>query len=159
MRRGAAGGGDVARLIPPDGEHGDLILTLPEFFAFGEALGRRASVSVPCVVTLTGDLGAGKTTLTRAIGRGFGIGEPVTSPTFSLVHEYRAERGEFFHLDLYRISGPHELANIGWDEMFHERGLVVIEWPDRAGSLIPSDALAITLTHIDGDESRRRVQW
>ena len=86
--------------------------------------------------------------------------EPVTSPTFALVHEYRATgREHLFHIDLYRITGSHELANIGWESLLSERALLIIEWPDRAGDLIPSDALALTLAHVEADESRRRVTW
>jgi tRNA threonylcarbamoyladenosine biosynthesis protein TsaE len=135
-------------------------MTLAELTAFGESLGRAAIAALPCVITLAGDLGAGKTTLTRAIGRGFGVVEPVTSPTFALVHEYRALGAtKLFHLDLYRIKGPVELANLGWESLTVEPGLLIIEWPDRAGDLIPRDALAVTLAHMDGDENRRRVAW
>jgi tRNA threonylcarbamoyladenosine biosynthesis protein TsaE len=115
---------------------------------------------LPSVITLAGDLGTGKTTLTRAIGHGFGVLESVTSPTFALVHEYQASGHEhLFHLDLYRIKGAHELANIGWESLLAERALLIIEWPDRAGDLVPSDALAITLAHDPADELRRRVTW
>lgn len=146
--------------IAPAAPRGDRLMTLDDLTAFGVALGEAATRAVPCVVMLIGDLGTGKTTLTRAIGRGFGVEEPVTSPTFALVHEYRAhEHRRFFHLDLYRINGPHELANIGWESLLAEPALVVIEWPDRAGALIPADALAITLAHVDDDETRRRVIW
>lgn len=157
--RGARGD-NVSTLRPPVAPHGDQLMTLDELTAFGASLGEAATRALPCVVTLAGDLGAGKTTLTRAIGRGFGVDEPVTSPTFALVHEYAArERRRFFHLDLYRINGPHELANIGWETLLGEPALVVIEWPDRAGALLPADALAITLAHVADDETRRRVSW
>ena len=135
-------------------------MSLDEFVAFGTALGRAARASLPCAITLAGDLGTGKTTLTRAIGLGFGVLEQVTSPTFALVHEYRAGGHEhLLHLDLYSIKGPHELANIGWETLLTERALLIIEWPDRAGDLIPPDALAILLEHVESDESRRRVTW
>ncbi len=135
-------------------------MTLAELTVFGEQLGAAAMAALPCTITLSGDLGAGKTTLTRAIGRGYGVVEPVTSPTFALVHEYIArDVRRLFHLDLYRIKGPHELANIGWEMLSTERALLIIEWPDRAGDLVPDDALAITLAHVDDDESRRRVTW
>lgn len=145
-------------LVPPMAPHGDQLMTLEQLGAFGEAIGRAAVDAQPCVITLSGDLGAGKTTLTSAIGRGFGVVEPVTSPTFALVHEYGARGGRLFHLDLYRIKGPHELANLGWEDLCAVRALLVIEWPDRAGDMIPPDALAIALSHVD-DESLRRVVW
>lgn len=150
----------MARLVPPAGPHGDQSMTLAELEAFGEALGRAAAEALPCTITLAGDLGAGKTTLTRAIGRGLGVDEAVTSPTFALVHEYhgRASR-RLMHCDLYRINDPAELANVGWEALFEEPVLVIIEWPDRAGHLVPDDALAISLYHIADDESRRRVRW
>ena len=140
--------------------HGDQLMRLDELVAFGDALGQAARDALPCVITLAGDLGTGKTTLTRAIGRGFGVLEPVTSPTFALVHEYHvASSDRLFHLDLYRITGPHELANIGWEMLLAERALLVIEWPDRAGDLIPPGAFAVALAHVEADASRRRVTW
>lgn len=139
---------------------GERVITLDELHEFGASLGRALTGLVPKVVTLSGDLGSGKTTLTRAIGHGFGVVEPVTSPTFALVHEYTTRHGRrLFHLDLYRITGPHELANLGWESLLEEPALLIIEWPDRAGDLIPPHALAMTLAHVDGDESRRRVTW
>lgn len=150
----------MAALAPPLALHGDELMSLDESIAFGASLGRAARAALPCVITLAGDLGTGKTTLTRAIGRGFGVLEPVTSPTFALVHEYQAEGHEhLFHVDLYRINGVHELANIGWELLLSERALLIIEWPDRAGDLIPPDALAITLAHVEADASRRRLTW
>jgi len=150
----------VSALLPPQMPHGDRLMTLGELQQFGESLGRAAVGLLPCAITLSGDLGTGKTTLTRAIGCGFGVAEPVTSPTFALVHEYVArDQHRLLHLDLYRIAGPHELANIGWESISAERALVIIEWPDRAGFLVPDDALAIALAHVDGDETRRRVTW
>ncbi len=150
----------MPKLVPPRGPHGDALMTLDELTAFGEELGRAARPVIPCVVCLAGDLGAGKTTLTRAIGHGFEVLEPVTSPTFALAHEYLARGTQhLLHLDLYRIQGPHELANLGWEWLLEERALLIIEWPDRAGALIPDDALTITLAHVASDEARRRVTW
>jgi len=139
---------------------GERLLTLAELNGFGETLGRALIAWVPTVVALRGDLGTGKTTLTRAIARGFGVGEPVTSPTFALVHEYHAPGGrQLFHLDLYRIQGPHQLANLGWDAIRGARALVVIEWPEHAGHLVPPDAIEIRLSHVEGDDERRRLSW
>ncbi|MHB8838173.1 MAG: tRNA (adenosine(37)-N6)-threonylcarbamoyltransferase complex ATPase subunit type 1 TsaE [Gemmatimonadaceae bacterium] len=149
----------MPNLVPPLPPHGSYLMRLDELETFGMMLGKAAAKALPCVITLAGDLGTGKTTLTRAIGRGFGVSEPVTSPTFALVHEYAARVGRFLHLDLYRINGPHELANLGWESLFSESALLIIEWPDRAGHLVPDDALPITLAHLPDDESRRRVTW
>jgi tRNA threonylcarbamoyladenosine biosynthesis protein TsaE len=139
---------------------GERLMTLDELTHFGEQLGRALIARLPVVVTLNGDLGTGKTTLTRAIARGFGVDEPVTSPTFALVHEYHVADGrQLFHLDLYRIKGPQELANLGWESISGERALVIIEWPERAGHLVPSDALEIRLSHVAGDDTRRVLAW
>lgn len=131
--------------------------TLAELTAWGEALGGR--IEAPCVVTLEGDLGAGKTTLAQAIARGYGVRDAVTSPTFAIVHEYHAPRSPVFHLDLYRLSGPHQLANIGWDDAISSRAVVVIEWPDRAAGELPTAGFAIRLAHVPDKPDVRRVAW
>ena len=108
-----------------------------------------------CVVTLAGDLGAGKTTLVQAICRGYGVQEPVTSPTYALVHRYAAPRGPVYHLDLYRLESPRELENIGWDEIVHAEALVLVEWPERADGRLPAAHVPIDLEHLPDDASRR----
>ncbi|MBX9928977.1 MAG: tRNA (adenosine(37)-N6)-threonylcarbamoyltransferase complex ATPase subunit type 1 TsaE [Gemmatimonadaceae bacterium] len=131
-------------------------LTATELAAWGEAYG--AALVAPAVVTLAGDLGAGKTTLVQAICRGLGVTEPVTSPTFALVHEYRGARSPVYHLDLYRLRAPNELAALGWDELLGERAVVLIEWPERAGEALPSSRRALTLAHCADDAERRELQ-
>jgi tRNA threonylcarbamoyladenosine biosynthesis protein TsaE len=130
-------------------------LTLDEMTTWGEALGAR--LVAPCVVTLAGDLGAGKTTLVQAIARGYGVTDAVTSPTFALVHEYRAPESPVFHLDLYRLEGPHQLANVGWEDILASRAIVLIEWPDRAGTELPPAALEIILAHVPDKPELRSV--
>lgn len=130
-------------------------LTLDALIAWGEQLG--ASLEAPVVLTLAGDLGAGKTTLVQAICRGYGVHEPVTSPTFALVHQYRAARSPVYHLDLYRLKGPHDLANLGWDDILSDRAVVLIEWPDRADGVLPSDVQVLHLEHVDGHPELRRI--
>ncbi|MCX5763239.1 MAG: tRNA (adenosine(37)-N6)-threonylcarbamoyltransferase complex ATPase subunit type 1 TsaE [Gemmatimonadetes bacterium] len=130
-------------------------LTLDALIAWGEQLG--ASLEAPVVLTLAGDLGAGKTTLVQAICRGYGVHEPVTSPTFALVHQYRAARSPVYHLDLYRLTGPHDLANLGWDDILSDRAVVLIEWPDRADGVLPSDAQVLHLEHVNGHPELRRI--
>lgn len=132
-------------------------LTLAELARWGEALG--TSLEAPSVITLEGDLGAGKTTLAQSIARGYGVVEPVTSPTFALVHKYRAPRSPVFHLDLYRLAGPHQLANIGWDEAISSNAILLVEWPDRAAGQLPRAQYAITLAHVQGRPDIRSLSW
>lgn len=140
-------------VVPPLAASGRLALTEPELVEWGERFGRAANA--PLVVGLTGDLGAGKTTLVRAICRGYGVEADVTSPTYALVHEYEAPRSPVYHLDLYRLERESELANIGWDDVLSSGGLVLVEWPERAGSLMPPETVPIELEHLAGDPERR----
>ena len=140
--------------IPPRAASGRLALTLPELVAWGERFG--AGLRPPVVVALSGDLGAGKTTLAQAICRGLGVVDDVTSPTYALVHEYETPRGQVVHhLDLYRLEHPRELANIGWEAIVDDPGIVLVEWPERAGAQLPRDAVRIDLEHLPGDPDRR----
>ncbi len=114
------------------------VLTRDALVAYGEALGR--AVRAPVVFALSGDLGAGKTTLAQAICRGYGVAEPVTSPTFSLVHEYVGARGPVLHLDLYRLDGAQALDSIGLDELLARDAVVIVEWPERGADRLPPSA-------------------
>jgi tRNA threonylcarbamoyladenosine biosynthesis protein TsaE len=140
-------------LVPPRANRGHLVVTEDELREWGEHLGR--SASPPLVVTLTGELGVGKTTLARAICRGYGVLDEVTSPTYALIHEYKAPRSAVFHIDLYRLDSAEQLTNLGWDEVVSSRSLVLVEWPERSGSRLPEDHLPIDLDYVDGDPSRR----
>ncbi len=131
--------------------------TLPELTQWGEALGAR--LEPPAVITLDGDLGAGKTTLAKAISTGYGVRETVTSPTFAVAHEYHAPRSSVYHLDLYRLAGPEQLANIGWEDVMASRAIVMIEWPDRAGAELPAATHSIKLAHVPGKPDLRSVSW
>ena len=139
--------------VPPLAAHGHLALSQTELVDWGERFGRAARP--PLVVTLRGELGAGKTTLAQAICRGYGVPNEVTSPTFTLVHEYRAARSPVYHLDLYRLKGPDDLANIGWDDIMSSEALVLIEWPERAAELLPLDHVPMLLQHLPDDPGRR----
>lgn len=140
-------------LLPPLAGEGCLALTEPELIDWGVRLGRQ--IVPPLVITLDGDLGAGKTTLARAICAGFGVRDEVTSPTFAIVHSYDAPKSPVYHVDLYRLDGPRELQNIGWDDLVQSDALLIVEWPDRAGDLLPSSRVPIQLRHLEGAPDRR----
>ncbi len=139
--------------VPSHAEGSRIAMTEPELRAWGESFGRAATA--PLIVTLKGDLGAGKTTLVQAICRGYGVTQPVTSPTFALVHEYASPSTPVYHLDLYRLRSQAELEGLGWDDLVSANALVLIEWPERAGSLLPSGHVPIALEHLPGAEDRR----
>lgn len=125
--------------------------------ALGQALGRLLQPGD--VVALVGDLGAGKTCLTRGIARGLGIDEPVTSPTFILVAEYRSAAGfPFYHADCYRLErAMAEAQAIGLDELLLDDGVAVVEWAERIESLLPPGHLRITLAVLD--DTRRELTF
>ena len=107
------------------------------------------------VIILGGSLGAGKTTMTQFIGAGLGIPPNcyITSPTFSLMHEYQG-RLVMYHMDLYRLSSEEEIEELGFLEYIYGDGLTVIEWPDRLGSLMPEEYLEIKLELQNIEDSR-----
>ena len=107
------------------------------------------------VVRLEGDLGAGKTTFVQGLAAALGVAGRVTSPTFCLVQEHRGAGVLLVHMDLYRLRGEDDILAIGWEDYLAEGAIVAVEWPERAGSLIPVDAVRVTFTHLDGDERRR----
>lgn len=106
------------------------------------------------VLALHGDLGAGKTCFVRGLATAMGIREAITSPTFTLVREYAGPR-PLVHIDLYRIASPDELLVIGFEDYLDSGALVVIEWAERAGDLLPPDALHLTFRVEPGEERRR----
>jgi len=122
-----------------------------------ERLGERlaAHAQPGDVIALWGELGAGKTVLARGVAIGLGIDEDsVTSPTFIILHEHFGGRLPLYHLDLYRIAHS-ELGSTGWEEALDSGGVTVIEWPDRAGDLLPIDRVDVRLEHVA--ETKRRV--
>ena len=145
--------GNHPPLVPPLAQHGALSMREEELRDWGHRFGR--SAHPPLVITIAGELGAGKTTLIQAICSGYGVIEDVTSPTFALVHEYRAPKSTVYHLDLYRLDGPDQLDALGWDEIVTCAGLVLIEWPERAGSRVPMGHVTLSLQHLPGDSGRR----
>jgi ATPase, YjeE family len=121
------------------------------------ALGERIAAELPpkAVVLLIGSLGAGKTTLTKGIVAGLGAGtrEDVSSPTFTLIHEYSPR---VYHIDLYRLDEPHEVASLGIEELLDREAVVLVEWGERFPDLFPKDRIEIRLQRIS--EDRRRIE-
>ncbi len=123
--------------------------------ALGERLGRHLRRGD--VVLLSGDLGSGKTCLTQGIGRGLGCRGQVNSPSFVLMNEY-AGREVLYHVDLYRIEDVEELDELGlWD--YAEKGVLVIEWPERGAELLPGDGLIIELRPGEQGPRTRRLRF
>ena len=117
------------------------------------AVGRKLAELIPDrgVVLLVGDLGTGKTTLAKGIveGRGVANAEDVSSPTFTLIHEY-GEPVAIYHVDLYRLETLEEARRIGLEDLFHQPALVLIEWGDRFPELLPDNRVEIILSHKGG---------
>jgi tRNA threonylcarbamoyladenosine biosynthesis protein TsaE len=132
------------------------------------AIGREIAAKLvpPVLVLLKGDLGAGKTTLSKGIISGLGAAreEDVTSPTFNLVHEFRIPHPEgspahgrsckVYHVDLYRIENFHDLESLGLEDALSEKAIVIIEWPERFTLRTDWPTLEISLDHADGDARR-----
>lgn len=117
-----------------------------------------AEARTPLVIALRGDLGAGKSTLARAVAHGAGVEGDVPSPTFNLVFRYDTPRGvQVQHLDLYRLERPEEVWELGWSELGGAGDLVLIEWPQRAEALLPVPRWEVELEE-ETDPSVRRVR-
>lgn len=105
------------------------------------------TVDTPVFLGLRGELGVGKSVLARAIGEGAGVRQPMPSPSFNLVFRYPARMGlEIVHMDLYRLNDASELAELGWADLGQPNEIVIVEWPERAGDLLPRDHWLIELS-------------
>ena len=126
-----------------------------ETIAVGESLGRQ--LPRRSVVLLIGNLGAGKTTLAKGIVQGLGAAdsEEVSSPTFTLIHEYGA--GRVFHVDLYRIEDERGLRTLGLEELIGRDAVVLVEWGERFPRVWPSDRIEIRLTAAEDEEREIRI--
>jgi tRNA threonylcarbamoyladenosine biosynthesis protein TsaE len=126
-----------------------------ELVTEGERIGQELAPGA--VVYLEGDLGAGKTTLVRALARGLGVAEVTSSPSYALVHRYAGRRGPVFHLDCYRLRHPDEAADMDWSGIAAEGDAILIEWPERAGAWVLSPSFRVHLAHV-ADPSVRALE-
>ena len=110
------------------------------------------------VVCLEGDLGAGKTTFTQGLAASLGAKRAVTSPTFCLVVEHPTDRFLLVHMDLYRLHDADDVLTIGWEDYLSRGAVLFVEWPDRAGDLIPASAWHVSLA-LGEDEERRTISF
>ena len=107
------------------------------------------------IVCLEGDLGAGKTTFTQGLAAALGFRGRVTSPTFCIVQEHAADDGRLFvHMDLYRLHGEDDVLAIGWEDYLARGAILAVEWPERAGSLVPPEARRVEIRRGEDEDSR-----
>ena len=109
------------------------------------------------VVCLEGELGAGKTTFTQGLAAALGASGRVTSPTFCIVQEHRGPDVFLVHMDLYRLRSEDDVLAIGWEDYLSEGAILVVEWPERAGNLIPEGAQHVRFAHVRGKDNMRRI--
>lgn len=121
------------------------------------AFGRKfaAELKPNDLITLYGDLAAGKTTFTKGVCEYLNADQPATSPTFTLINEYGGDM-PIFHFDCYRIKHPDEIIMLGFDEYLEKDGVVLIEWPEQIATHIPEDSIELHLSYID--ENTREIE-
>lgn len=115
-----------------------------------EYLGKRmAQLMIPGdFLALDGDLGAGKTLFTQGMAQGLGVTEDISSPTFTIIHEYESGRLPLYHMDVYRLKYPEEMYDLGYEEYFYGEGVTVVEWAQIIESLLPDEYLGIEIKVI-----------
>ena len=114
-----------------------------ETFEVGRKIGMNAKPGQ--IYTLTGDLGVGKTVFTQGVAAGLGITEPVNSPTFTIIQEYKDGRLPFYHFDVYRIGDLEEMEEIGYDDYFFGQGICLIEWAELIEEILPEKRIEVTI--------------
>ena len=118
----------------------------------GIEIGRR--VKAGTVIALSGDLGTGKTALTKAVAEGLGVKEVITSPTFNIVKQYETGRLPLYHFDVYRIGDVDEMYELGYEEFFFGSGVSIVEWADLIEDIIPEDAVRIEIEYGEKEGDR-----
>lgn len=129
-----------------------LINNCEEIIALGEKIGKLAFPNM--LITMNGDLGAGKTTMTKGIGLGMGVKKIVNSPTFTIMKIYEGTSMKLYHLDVYRITNPDDDFELS--EYFEDDGVCVVEWAEQVKDLLPNDYLNITITDLG--ENKRMLE-
>lgn len=124
-----------------------------ETIKFGTELA--AKLTPGTVIALIGDLGTGKTALTKAIAAALGIDEIITSPTFNIVKEYDSGRLPLYHFDVYRIGDVDEMYELGYEEYFYGKGVSIVEWADLIEEIMPEDTLTINIEY--GEKEGERI--
>jgi tRNA threonylcarbamoyladenosine biosynthesis protein TsaE len=130
-------------------------LHVDELNQFGERLGQ--GLRAPAIIGFSGELGAGKTTLVQALCRGLGASVPATSPTYALVHRYDSPAGPVFHVDCYRLKSSQEARDLGLDDILGQRAILLVEWPEHAGHMMPPLDRYFMLSH-DADPAYRILE-
>ena len=110
------------------------------------------------IITLNGELGAGKTCMAKGIALGLGIADHITSPTFTLINEYNGDP-PLFHMDVYRLGAPDEFEDLGYEEYFYGSGVTLIEWAGLVEGYLPSDRLDIFINKPEGKDEYRQVHF
>lgn len=110
------------------------------------------------VIALHGEMGAGKTTFIHALCEAMGVKDVVTSPTFSIINQYKTIKGEtIYHIDLYRIKDEQEAANAGVEDCLYSGDICLVEWPEKAPGIFPEDTLHITISSVDDYTRKLRI--
>ncbi|MFR5265827.1 tRNA (adenosine(37)-N6)-threonylcarbamoyltransferase complex ATPase subunit type 1 TsaE [Clostridium sp.] len=133
-----------------------IVSTIEETLNIGKQVG--SLVKPGDIICLTGDLGTGKTHMSKGIAEGLGITEHITSPTFNIVNEYHSGRLNLYHFDVYRVNDPDEIYAIGFDEYIFGNGVSLIEWANYIEEIIPNEYLYINIKKIpEKGENFRKI--